>query len=86
MCTRIAAPPYIFLFWVPILIFECLLFVLSLRIAYHNCLEVGNWRGASLLHVLLRDNFGHFVWYVRTSVLELLSSSYRKPAPLHFTL
>lgn len=75
MCTRIAAPPYIFLFWVPILIFECLLFVLSLRIAYRNCLEIGNWRGASLLHVLLRDNFGHFAcafaFYTVTAVAWL---------------
>ncbi|KIK08559.1 hypothetical protein K443DRAFT_562861 [Laccaria amethystina LaAM-08-1] len=75
MCMRITAPPYIFLFWIPILIFECLLFVLSLRIAYRNCLEVGNWRGASLLHVLLRDNFWHFVcafaFYAVTAVTWL---------------
>jgi hypothetical protein len=64
MCNSTYLPPFAFLFWVPIVVFETFLFSLALRMAYYNFLEIGSWRGVSLLHVVLRDNFIFFVMYV----------------------
>ncbi|KIM45832.1 hypothetical protein M413DRAFT_440878 [Hebeloma cylindrosporum] len=61
MCNPTYLPPYAFLFWVPVIVFETFLFSLALRIAYRNYQEIGNWRGAALLHIVLRDNFNFFV-------------------------
>jgi hypothetical protein len=67
MCNPTYLPPYAFLFWVPVIVFETFLFSLALRIAYQNYQDIGNWRGAALLHIVLRDNFIFFVWYVGTN-------------------
>lgn len=64
MCNPTYLPRFAFLFWVPIISFEAFLFSLALRMAYHNYLEIGSWRGVSLFHVVLRDNFIFFVLYV----------------------
>lgn len=64
MCNPTYLPPFAFLFWVPIIVFETFLFSLALRMAYHNFQEIGSWRGISLVHIILRDNFIFFVMYV----------------------
>lgn len=64
MCNPTYLPPFAFLFWVPIIIFETFLFSLALRMAYHNFQEIGSWRGVSMFHIILRDNFIFFVMYV----------------------
>lgn len=64
MCNPTYLPPFAFLFWVPIVVFETFLFSLALRMAYHNFQEIGSWRGVSLFHIILRDNFIFFVMYV----------------------
>ncbi|KDR83370.1 hypothetical protein GALMADRAFT_637611 [Galerina marginata CBS 339.88] len=61
ICSPTYLPRYAFLFWVPVIVFESFLFSLALRIAYRNYLEIGDWRGASLLFVVLRDNFIFFI-------------------------
>jgi hypothetical protein len=64
MCNPTYLPPFAFLFWVPVVAFEFFLFSLAIRMAYHNYLEIGSWRGTSLFHIILRDNFIFFVMYV----------------------
>lgn len=64
MCNPTYLPPFAFLFWVPVIIFETFLFSLALRMAYHNFQEIGSWRGVSMFHIILRDNFIFFVMYV----------------------
>ncbi|KAF8974606.1 hypothetical protein BDZ97DRAFT_1911773 [Flammula alnicola] len=61
VCNPTYLPRYAFLFWVPVIVFETFLFSLALRIAYQNYLEVGNWGGAWLIQVVLRDNFSFFI-------------------------
>uniref|UniRef100_A0A8H7XYL0 Uncharacterized protein n=1 Tax=Psilocybe cubensis TaxID=181762 RepID=A0A8H7XYL0_PSICU len=60
MCNPTYLPRFAFLFWVPVIVFETFLFSLALRIAYQNYKEIGTWRGASLLYIVLRDNFSFF--------------------------
>jgi hypothetical protein len=57
-------PDYAAAFWIPVLLFEIFLFVLAFRIAWYNHHQLGSWRAARLLHVVLRDNFSFFVLYV----------------------
>jgi hypothetical protein len=64
ICTVTRFPPYAAAFWLPVLLFEVFLFVLAFRIAWYNHRQLGSWRGARLLHVVLRDNFSFFVVYV----------------------
>jgi len=64
ICTVTRFPPYAAAFWLPVLLFEIFLFVLAFRIAWYNHRQLGNWRGARLLHVVLRDNFSFFFVYV----------------------
>ena len=64
MCNPTYLPPFAFIFWVPIIVFETFLFSLALRIAYNNFQDIGTWRGISLVHIILRDNFIFFVMYV----------------------
>jgi hypothetical protein len=63
-CTVTRFPPYAAAFWLPVLLFEIFLFVLAFRIAWYNHHQLGSWRAARLLHVVLRDNFSFFVLYV----------------------
>jgi hypothetical protein len=60
MCTVVDLPTYAAAFWLPIILFEFFLFVLAFRLAWANHQDIGNWRGAKLLHVILRDNFYYF--------------------------
>ena len=76
MCNPTYLPPYAFLFWVPVIVFETFLFSLALRIAYRNYEDIGNWRGAALLHIVLRDNFIFFVWYVEKKKKKLFPSCF----------
>jgi len=89
MCNSTYLPPFAFLFWVPIVVFESFLFSLALRMAYHNFLEIGSWRGVSLLHVVLRDNFIFFVIafasYIITAVTWLTANPRYFTVPGSFT-
>jgi len=86
--TRVCNPTYLprfaFFFWVPIIIFETFLFSLAFRMAYYNYLEIGSWRGISIFHVILRDNFIFFVFafasYIVTAVIWLAAN------PRYFTV
>jgi len=84
MCNPTYLPPFAFLFWVPVIIFETFLFSLALRMAYHNFQEIGSWRGVSMFHIILRDNFIFFVIafasYIITAVTWLSAN------PRYFTL
>lgn len=64
-CTCTKFPSYTFMFWVPILFFDTLLFFLALGLIF------ASWRqrpqeptprrcGPSIVNILLRDNFGYF--------------------------
>jgi len=57
--------------------------------AYHNFLEIGSWRGVSLLHVILRDNFIFFVIafvsYIITAVTWLTANPRYFTVPGSFT-
>lgn len=64
-------PSYAAAFWLPILVFEIFLFALAFRVAWYNHQQLGNWRGAALLHVVLRDNFNFFFLYVNFSSFSL---------------
>ncbi len=65
MCTVTHLPIFSAAFWFPILLFELFLFSLAFRVAWYNHKHLGNWRGASLLHIVLRDNFNYFFLCVR---------------------
>lgn len=65
MCAVKHFPSYAAAFWLPILVFEFFLFALAFRVAWYNHQQLGNWRGAALLHVVLRDNFNFFFLYVQ---------------------
>jgi len=84
MCNPTYLPPYAFLFWVPVIVFETFLFSLALRIAYRNYQDIGNWRGAAVLHIILRDNFNFFVYafvaYIVTATTWLTAN------PRYFTV
>jgi len=77
VCTVSHFPAYAAAFWLPILLFEVFLFVLAFRIAWYNHRQLGSWRGARLLHVVLRDNFSFFVLvfiaYLLTAVVWLVA-------------
>ena len=60
MCTVTYLPTFSAAFWFPILLFELFLFSLAFRVAWYNHKHLGNWRGASLLHIVIRDNFNYF--------------------------
>jgi hypothetical protein len=64
MCNLTYVPRFASLFWVPMIVFETFLFSLALRMAYRNYQDIRRWPGVSLIHVILRDNFIFFVWYV----------------------
>jgi hypothetical protein len=64
VCTVMHFPVYAPVFWLPVLLFESFLFVLAFRIAWYNHQQLGSWRAARLLYVVLRDNFSFFVLYV----------------------
>lgn len=67
MCTVVDLPKFAAAFWLPILLFEFFLFSLAFRLAWGNHQDLGNWRGAKLLHVVLRDNFYYFFLSVTSS-------------------
>jgi len=89
MCSPTYLPRYAFLFWVPIIVFESFLFSLALRIAYRNYLEIGNWRGACLLFVVLRDNFAFFICafalYIVTAATWLDANPQYFTVPISFS-
>lgn len=73
-CTCIKFPSYSFMFWVPILFFDTLLFFLAVGIVFKNWRRVPQGSlfergGPSLVTILLRDNIGYFFLWV--SVLHL---------------
>jgi len=84
MCNSTYLPPFAFLFWVPIIVFEAFLFSLALRMAYHNFLEIGSWRGVSLLHVVLRDNFIFFVIAFASYIIT--AATWLTANPRYFTV
>jgi hypothetical protein len=76
MCTVTHLPTFSAAFWFPILLFELFLFSLAFRVAWYNHKHLGNWRGASLLHIVLRDNFNYFFLCVvcPVSLREIVNS------------
>ncbi|KAJ3561653.1 hypothetical protein NP233_g10065 [Leucocoprinus birnbaumii] len=65
-CTPIRFPPYSFVFWIPILLIDSLLFALALGVVLRNWRQLRRAElarmGPSLVTILLRDNLG-----IRTS-------------------
>jgi hypothetical protein len=43
--------------------------------AYHNFQEIGSWRGVSMFHIILRDNFIFFVMYVPSLLQSILHNT-----------
>jgi len=84
MCNPTYLPRYAVLFWVPVIVFESLLFSLALRIAYKNYLEIGDWRGASLLYIILRDNFSFFVLAFASYIIT--ATTWLTANPRYFTV
>ena len=80
LCAVKYFPNYAAAFWLPILVFEFFLFALAFRVAWYNHQQLGNWRGATLLHVVLRDNFSFFFVYVQfpLSFFQYLFSSLKE--------
>jgi hypothetical protein len=81
MCTVVDLPRFAAAFWLPILLFEFFLFSLAFRLAWANHQDIGNWGGAKLLHVILRDNFYYFFLSVTFSaslktslILDIISA------------
>ncbi|KAF8803857.1 hypothetical protein BYT27DRAFT_7195192 [Phlegmacium glaucopus] len=89
MCNPTYLPPFAFLFWVPIIVFETFLVALAFRMAYYNYLEIGSWRGVSIFHVVLRDNFIFFIFafasYLVTAMTWLTANPRYFTVPGSFT-
>ncbi|PPQ73592.1 hypothetical protein CVT24_007960 [Panaeolus cyanescens] len=84
VCNPTYLPRFAFLFWVPVICFETFLFVLAFRIAYLNWLEVGDWRGAALLHIVLRDNFQFF--FLAFACYIVTAATWLTANPRYFTV
>ncbi|KAF8164992.1 hypothetical protein B0H34DRAFT_793428 [Crassisporium funariophilum] len=84
MCNPTFLPKFAFLFWVPVIAFETFLFALAFRMAYQNWLEIGNWRGASLLHIVLRDNFQFFI--CAFAIYIVTAATWLTADPRYFTV
>ncbi|PPQ68858.1 hypothetical protein CVT26_001692 [Gymnopilus dilepis] len=84
MCNPTYLPRFAFLFWVPVIVFETFLFILALGIARRNYKEIGNWRGASLLYIVLRDNFFFFI--CAFAIYVLTATTWLTANPRYFTV
>ncbi|KAJ3561652.1 hypothetical protein NP233_g10064 [Leucocoprinus birnbaumii] len=78
-CTQVKFPSWSWLFWLPILFFDSLLFGLAIGIVIQSWRQLRREKlsklslGSSLMAILLRDNFGYFFFafgiYLLTTII-----------------
>ncbi|KAF9534388.1 hypothetical protein CPB83DRAFT_889375 [Crepidotus variabilis] len=66
LCTVVRVPRLMALFWIPVLVFDAVLFYMSIRVGMYNRRQYGHWGGeqafvGKLLSVLLQDNCIYFI-------------------------
>ncbi|KAF9451442.1 hypothetical protein P691DRAFT_787091 [Macrolepiota fuliginosa MF-IS2] len=89
-CTFVKLPSYAFAFWLPILVFDSLLFLLAVGVVIKNWrLLSPDWVYQSLIAIVLRDNFGYFFFafaiYLATTVVWLKAETRYFSIPASFS-
>lgn len=99
-CTQVKFPSWSWVFWLPMLFFDTLLFILAIGIVVRSWRQLRRERlgtanfqfGSSLITILLRDNFGYFFFafgaYLFTTIIWLTAETryFSIPAAFSFSI